>query len=241
LESFLQKLFYGKLGEPMIKRLPLFIFLLFISQAYSIAGFGINLNQTMYSVDSEDNSIDNVGSYGYEKISGGIGFGGYFYIDAIPFIDLDLELNGFGTTYDYYIIINGGKTNYSLPFGSLSGYLTMKKKIFQLKIPLLAKAKFTAGAGINHQIYQSVPNPSDLEVLIGAELTGSSSVPTADALIEFVKDNTDSVTGFHIQTGLQFKLLMLDSFIYYRYVFVEDMIPGAGEFGSLNLRIGMGF
>ena len=223
----------------MTKRLSPFILILFISQAYSIAGFGLNLNQTIYSVDREDNSIGNIGSYGHEKISGGIGFGGYLYIDAIPFIDLDLEFNGFGTTYDYYVTIGPNTTNYSFPFGSLSGYLTIKKKIFQLKIPFLAKTKFTAGAGINHQIYKSVPNQSDLATL---GITSSSSSPlTEKALIAFIKDNTDSITGFHLQTGVQFKLLMLDSFLYYRHVFADDMIPGIKGFGSLNFRLGIGF
>ena len=157
----------------MTKRLSPFILVLFISQAYSIAGFGLNLNQTMYSVDAEENSPNNFISYGHEKISGGVGIGGYLYIDAIPFIDLDLEFNGFGTTYSYYV----GTTNFSLPFGSLAGYLTMQKKIFQLKIPFLAKAKFTAGAGLNHQIYKSLPNESDLVALIGS----ANTAPLEDA------------------------------------------------------------
>ena len=223
----------------MKKRLSISIFFLFISQAYSLAGFGLNLNQTMFGVDEKTNSIGTIGSYGYEKISGGNGLGGYLYIDAIPFINIDLEFNGFGTTYNYSVTIDQTQTttSYSLPFGSLSGYLTMQKKIFQLKIPLLAKAKFTAGAGLNHQIYKSFPNESDLVALIGS----ASTPPSEDALIDFVKDNTNSVTGFHIQTGLQFKLLMLDSFLYYRQVFADDVIPSAKGFGSLNLRIGMGF
>ena len=213
------------------------IFLLFISQAYSLAGFGLNLNQTMFGVDEKTNSIGTIGSYGYEKISGGNGLGGYLYIDAIPFIDIDLEFSGFGTTYNYSVTIDQTQTSYSLPFGSLSGYLTLQKKIFQLKIPLLAKAKFTAGAGLNHQIYKSLPNESDLVALI----VSPSTAPSEDALIDFVKDNTNSVTSFHIQTGLQFKLLMLDSFLYYRQVFADDVIPDAKGFGSLNIRLGMGF
>ena len=55
------------------------------------------------------------------------------------------------------------------------------------------------------------------------------------------KDNYLSSSGFHIQGGLQFKLLMLDSFLFYRHVIAEDVIPGAKGFGSLNLRLGMGF
>ena len=221
----------------MKKIFSISIFLLLISQAYSLAGFGLNLNQTMFGVDEKTNSIGTIGSYGYEKISGGNGLGGYLYIDAIPLIDIDLEFSGFGTTYNYSVTIDQTTTSYSLPFGSLSGYLTLQKKIFQLKIPLLAKAKFTAGAGLNHQIYKSVPNESNLVALIGS----ASTAPSEDALIDFVKDNTESVTGFHIQTGLQFKILMLDSFLYYRQVFADEVIPDAKGFGSLNLRLGMGF
>ena len=71
------------------------------SQVFAIAGFGLNLNQTMFSIDAKTNSIGTIGSYGYDAISGGNGLGGYLYIDAIPFIDLDLEFSGFGTSYDY--------------------------------------------------------------------------------------------------------------------------------------------
>ena len=218
--------------------LPLFII---SSQMFAIAGFGLNLNQTMFSVDAKTNSIGTVGSYGYDAISGGIGLGGYLYIDAIPFVDLDLEFSGFGTTYDYLLTISGNSTTYSLPYGSLSSYLTLQKKVLKLSIPLLAKAKLTIGAGLNNQIYKSVPDQSDLEILIGSGLTSSSTAPTTDALIDFVKETTDNKIGFHIQTGIQFKLLMLDSFLYYRQVFADNVILDGKGFGSLNLRLGMGF
>ena len=208
---------------------------------FAIAGFGLNLNQTMFSVDAKTNSIGTVGSYGYDAISGGIGLGGYLYIDAIPFVDLDLEFSGFGTTYDYLLTISGNSTTYSLPYGSFAGYLTLQKKVLKLSIPLLAKAKLTVGAGLNNQTYKSVPDQSDLEILIGSGLTSSSTAPTTDKLIEFVKENTDSANGFHIQTGIQFKLLMLDSFLYYRQVFADNVILDGKGFGSLNLRLGMGF
>ena len=72
-------------------------------------------------------------------------------------------------------------------------------------------------------------------------LENASASPDADKLKDFIKDNTKSVNGFHIQTGGQFKLLMLDSFLYYRQVFADNVIPDAKGFGSLNLRLGMGF
>jgi len=41
-------------------------------------------------------------------------------------------------------------------------------------------------------------------------------------------------------TGLQFKLLMIDTFLIYRHTFVDDVIPGASSFGTLNMRLGLG-
>ena len=60
-------------------------------------------------------------------------------------------------------------------------------------------------------------------------------------LIDFLKDNQVKTNGFHIQSGLQFKILMLDTFLFYRHTFAKDVIPGQDHFGSLNLRMGMGF
>ena len=216
--------------------LPIFVL---SSQVFAIAGFGLNLNQSQFSVDAKTTSLGEFGSYGYDKFGGGIGVGGYLYIDAIPFVDLDLEFSVFGSNYDYLLTIGNDTKSYSVPYGSLAGYVTLQKKVLKLSIPLLAKAKLTVGAGINNQTYKSIPDQSDLESLGVTSLT--SDLPTLDKLVDYVKENTESKKGFHIQTGVQFKLLMLDSFLFYRQVIVDDVIPGAKGFGSLNLRLGMGF
>ena len=77
--------------------------------------------------------------------------------------------------------------------------------------------------------------------VMGGDDNLKSGTLDTDELIKYLKDNKVSSTGFHIQTGVQFKLLMLDSFLYYRQVFTDDVIPSAKGFGSLNLRLGMGF
>jgi len=62
-----------------------------------------------------------------------------------------------------------------------------------------------------------------------------------DKLVEFVKDNKVDINGYHVQAGLQFKLLMLDSFLIYRLTFGEfEDVFDAKSFGSLNLRLGFG-
>ena len=221
----------------LIKSLiPLFII---ISQVFAIAGFGLNLKQPQFSVDAKTTLLGDFGSYGYDEFGGGIGVGGYLYIDAVPFVDLDLEFSAIRTNYDYRLTIGDVTKSYSVPYGSLAGYVTLQKKVFKLSIPLLAKAKLTVGAGLNSQTYKSIPDQSDLESLGVSSLT--SDLPTLDKLVDYVNEKTDNKIGFHIQAGLQFKLLMLDSFLFYRQVIVDDVIPGAKGFGSLNLRLGMGF
>ena len=216
--------------------LPIFIL---SSQVFAIAGFGLNLNQSQFSVDAKTTLLGEFGSYGYDEFGGGIGVGGYLYIDAVPFVDLDLEFSALWSNYDYRLTIEDVTKSYSVPYGSLAGYVTLQKKVFKLSIPLLAKAKLTVGAGLNSQTYKSIPDQSDLASLGVISLT--SDLPTLDKLIDYVNEKTENKNGFHIQAGLQFKLLMLDSFLFYRQVIVDDVIPGAKGFGSLNLRLGMGF
>ena len=79
-----------------------------------------------------------------------------------------------------------------------------------------------------------------MEAVMGTGNLGTGTLDT-DKLISYLKDNKVSSTGFHIQIGVQFKLLMLDSFFYYRQVFADKVIPDAKGFGSLNFRLGMGF
>ena len=61
-----------------------------------------------------------------------------------------------------------------------------------------------------------------------------------DDFIDFVKENKIDKTGFHIQGGLKFQLMMLDAFLFYRQTFgdFEDVLD-AKTIGGLNFRVGM--
>jgi len=76
---------------------------------------------------------------------------------------------------------------------------------------------------------------------LGGNLGANPMSLSENDLIDFLKDNQVKTNGFHIQSGLQFKILMLDTFLFYRHTFAKDIIPGQDHFGSLNLRMGMGF
>ena len=220
--------------------------LIIISQVFAIAGFGISANQSLFNVDASTSDLtlpdgSKVGSFSSSKYSNGYGLGGYLYIDVIPFIDIDIEGNSIISRYDFSFANPVDTLKKQIITGALSGYITAQKKLFKLSIPLLAKVKLTAGAGINFNISPPVIDQTMLESIIPTGSDVSNGTVDTKALIEYIGDNKNSSTGFHIQTGLQFKILMLDSFLFYRQVIADDVIPGAKGFGSLNLRLGMGF
>ena len=222
-------------------------FCILTTQVFAIAGFGLHLDRSMYSVAESTTPLTvggvDVASITQHGFDNGYGIGGYLYVDAIPVVDLDIEVIMLVSPYDFSFIQNDVVAVDKEQFGwvSGSGYFTLQKKLFKLSIPLLAKAKLSAGAGMN--VHSSIPMISQdmmASVMGGEDNLASGSLDT-DELITYLKDNKVSDTGFHIQTGLQFKILMLDSFLYYRQVFADNVIPDAKGFGSLNLRLGMGF
>ena len=224
--------------------LPIFIL---SSQVFAIAGFGLNLNKSMYSVAESTSllTVENVevATITQHEFENGVGIGGYLYIDAIPMVDLDIEGSLIISPYKFSFN-NAALTSIDKQqFGwvDASGYITLQKKLLKLSIPFLAKAKLTAGAGVNSHSSTPMVDQKMMETVMGGAGNLESGTLDTDELIKYLKDNKVSSTGFHIQAGLQFKLLMLDSFLFYRQVIADDVIPGAKGFGSLNLRLGMGF
>jgi len=217
------------------------------SQVFAIAGFGLNLNKSMYSVAESTSSLKfeniEVATITQHEFENGLGIGGYLYIDAIPMVDLDIEGSLIISPYKFSFN-NAALTSIDKQqFGwvDASGYITLQKKLLKLSIPFLAKAKLTAGAGVNSHSSTPMVDQKMMETVMGGAGNLESGTLDTDELIKYLKDNKVSSTGFHIQAGLQFKLLMLDSFLFYRQVIADDVIPGAKGFGSLNLRLGMGF
>ena len=108
-------------------------------------------------------------------------------------------------------------------------------------IPLLAKAKLFYGGGYNMHTVTPLMSMDLMKSALGGNLGANPMSLSENDLIDFLKGNQVKTNGFHIQSGLQFKILMLDTFLFYRHTFAKDVIPGQDHFGSLNLRMGMGF
>ena len=228
----------------MKKILSLFTFLLFISQAYSIAGFGLQVGQSMFSVEENSPTMSNelllLTNGAFENANN---IGGYLYLDVIPVVDIEVDFSAQANTYNIQFENDSGPMD-PLDFGwaSTDLYFTVRKKLFGFKIPFIAKAKLFAGGGYNTHTTTPLASEDMITDLLGGDINNDVS-NLDNSLEDYLSDSDNYLTssGYHLQGGLQFKLFLLDTFVFYRQVFVEDVIPDAKGFGSLNLRIGMGF
>ena len=215
------------------------------NSAFALVGFGLQLGQSMFSVDE---SFPNTGSELITLTNGAFensfNFGAYLYVDAIPFIDLEVDFNASFNGYDIDFENAFGPMR-TIPFGWLSTnmYFTARKEIIGFSIPLLAATKVHAGGGINTHMTTPIANVDMVTELLGGDLLNADPSALDQNLEDYLtnEDNYLESTGIHVQAGLQFKILMLDSFLNYRYTIAKDVVPGAKGFGALNLRVGLGF
>ena len=216
------------------------------NSASALIGFGLQVGQGMFSVAE---SFPETGNpriiLANGAFDGSFNLGGYLYVDAIPFIDLEVDFNFSGNTYDIDFKNNSSVDMPTIPFGwaSASTYFTARKEIIGFSIPLLAATKVHAGGGINTHLTTPIANVAMVTNLLGGDLLNADPSALGENLEDYLtnEDNYLESTGIHVQAGLQFKILMLDSFLNYRYTIAKDVVPGSKGFGALNLRVGLGF
>ena len=219
------------------------------SGIFAIAGVGVSGNQSLFSVSSSQSPllVDNplgdpleVGSFTHHGFDNGFGFGGYLYLDVIPVIDLDVEFNFVGNTYEFSFE-NPITTIDKEQFGFVSGntYITIQKSLFDLGIPFLARANLYAGLGGNRHFSTPMINQEMLEAVVAGNDLQTGELDE-EALKDYLVDNVTDATGFHVQAGLQMSVLTFDVFAYYRHTIAKDVMPGNSSFGSFNVRFGFG-
>ena len=214
----------------------------------AIGGLGLQLGQGMVTVGAMESNKDlivyetvvSTATMTTTEFSNPYVIGGYIYIDAIPFIDLEADINIVGQKYDFGFNNPVPIGPYEFGWASSSAYLTIRKTAFKLGIPILAKAKLFYGGGYNQHMATPLMTIDLMEEMMGGDLGANPTDISEEDLIEFLDENKIESSGIHVQAGLQFKVLMLDSFLFYRHTFATDLVPDADAFGSLNFRIGLG-
>ena len=214
----------------------------------AIGGLGLQFGQGMVTVGATESNRDlmfyetvvGTATMTTTEFSNPYVIGGYIYIDAIPFIDLEADINIVGQKYDFGFNNPIAIGPYEFGWASSSAYLTIRKTAFKLGIPILAKAKLFYGGGYNQHMVTPLMTIDLMEEMMGGDLGTDPTNISEEDLIEFLDENKIESSGIHVQAGLQFKVLMLDSFLFYRHTFAKDLVPDADAFGSINLRLGFG-
>ena len=211
------------------------------SSALGVVGFGVQGGQSIFTVASSISSVDGA-NLTISEFANPFSGGGYLYIDVIPVIDLEADFSISLKNYTFqFSNLEGAIGPYDFGWADFSIYLSAGKKIVGIGIPLLAKAKLFYGGGYNMHTVTPLMNLDLMESVLEGNIEEADHTNLSENdLINFLKDNQVKSNGFHIQSGFQFKVLVLDTFIFYRHTFAKDIVPGQYHFGSLNLRIGYG-
>jgi len=231
------------------------LYLLPIS-VFAIGGLGLSVGQATFTVDasSSDLTIEGIGKVGqidHHGFENGFSIGGYLYLDIIPVVDLDIEVNGMANVYDFSFYNDAmmdlagvaKPDTFGFAYAAANTYITIQKPVFKLGIPFLAKAKLYAGAGFNQHVATPLIDQEMMESFV-VDADGNADLQNGEfdeeALKTWMEDNAIKATGLHFQAGLQFRLLTFDLFAYYRYTIAKDIVPENNGFGSVNLRLGLG-
>ena len=232
----------------MKKMLSVLVMVLAPSYAFALAGFGIQVGSDLSKLNpysySEGSGITEVNVNTYEMKSNPGSFGGYAFVDLFGFaLEAEGEIGGGKYEFDF--------TNEYLPemekipfvWGRASYSFTLKKNIMDISIPFLAKAAINAGGGfgshaatkrVNVDMVRSI---FDQEDLANVQLDESE---IESLLEEFLtnKDNWEEASGLHLQAGVRFKVLVLDTHINARYNLAKDIYTGTPGWMQLMFKVG---
>ena len=234
----------------MKKMLSLFMVVLVPSFAFALAGFGIQVGSDLSKLGSysysEGSGITEVTINTYEMETNPGSFGGYAFVDLFGFA-LEAEGEFAGGKYDFDF------TNEFLPemedkipflWGRASYSFTLKKNIMDISIPFLAKAAINAGGGFGSHAATKRVNVGMVRNILGEEdlanvELGQDQIETL--LEDFLtnKENWQEASGLHLQAGLRFKVLVLDTHINARYNLAKDIYTDKA--GWLQLMFKLGF
>jgi len=224
--------------------------LILSSQVFAIAGFGAygDFDLLKYPKGSSGD-LDNYGVK-YNGFDNAKGFGFLFYIDALPIIDLEADIEFVGNLYEYTpYLLGNAQPSQELPWGRVSTYITIRKEILGLSIPLLAKAQLYGGLGINkhkvipimtEEVIKEAFDADDLAAALNSFGEDADPDQAATDLAKSMLDNVEDVSGFHLQAGIRGKLLMFNAFANARYTIAKDVIPDKSGYPSIWVGLALG-
>lgn len=233
----------------MKKMLSVLIIAMLPSYAFALIGFGIQAGIDQSKLDAynktEGSGLTPVTVNSFAMESNPAGIGAYAFVDLFGFAlegEADFAYGQYkfkleNEFYDDNNIMN------PIPFVWVrtSYAVTLKKNIMDLSIPFLAKAALNAGGGFGAHFATPRADLDLVKGVFGDDLVSLNISEDAikENLIDYFKDNMVEASGLHLQAGLRFKVLMLDTHLNARYNLAKDVY--ADKSGFLQLMFKMGF
>lgn len=225
-----------------VKYFGIFITILMMySNLFAIAGIGLYGNYDMFSYPTQLDDQNGL-TVNSDSFDNAFGVSGFIYVDFLP-IDIELSGEKVGNVYNFQTDpgIKPGK----FPWGRTSVYGTIRKKVIGLGIPLLAKAQLNVGGGVNGHWVTPPLTVGFFEEAFGVVAENAleqdfSSTSRVKTLADYVKENYKEAIGFHVQAGIQAKVLVMNLFVTARYTLAKDVIKDASGFPSFWVGIAYG-
>jgi hypothetical protein len=251
----LRKIISQKLqGDKMKKFLVVLTLAMLPSSAFAIIGFGIQGGQDFAKLDAysytEGEGLTAVTVNSFEMETNPAGIGTYAFVDLFGFA-LEGEADFAFGKYQFEFV-NALSTLGPIDFGwfRASYAVTLKKNIMDFSIPFLAKTALNAGVGFGSHVSTPRANVGMVKEIFGLDDLSAIDVmaPIGDTgedleenLVTYLKDNAIETSGLHLQAGLRFKVLMLDTHLNLRYNLAENVYDGSTGFAQIMFKMGFAF
>ena len=227
----------------MKKLLMVLIFAMLPSSVFALIGFGFQAGQDMSKLGpySHSEGLVSINSLEMETNPGSIG--AYAFVDLFGYA-LEAEADFAAGTYDFTFdnpVSSIEPMNFGWARGSYS--VTLKKNLMDISIPFLAEAALNAGAGFGSHASTPRVSVGMVKELFGEDLTSVDAlgVGMEDELIDYLGDNLIEASGLHVQGGVRFKLLMLDTHLNLRYTMAKNVYDGSNGFMQMIFKTGFAF
>lgn len=222
---------------------PLFVITVLIpaNRAYAIAGIGLYYNTDAVSVAGGTDGASPI-SLTRDGFDGTIGGGLFVYIDAIPFVDIEVSFEAAVNQYQFSFGNEFSELG-PIDFGwaRASQYYTLRRKLVGFGVPILGGVQLYAGGGYNKHSSSPLASLDMVEGLLGDLTSSFDTSALEENLISYIKENKIDASGLHIQAGMQMKILTFSGFVNYRITMAKEVVPDAKSFSSLWAGLAFGF
>ena len=227
----------------MKKLLMVLIFAMLPSSVFALIGFGFQAGQDMSKLGPYSHSEGLVSINSLEMGTNPGNFGFYAFVDLFGYaLEGEVDLGGgfYEFTFDNPINSLGP---IEFPWARVSTVFTLKKNLMDISIPFLAEAALNAGAGFGSHASTPRVSVGMVKELFGEDLTSvdASGVGMEDKLVTYLGDNLIEASGLHVQGGVRFKLLMLDTHLNLRYTMAKNVYDGSNGFMQMIFKTGFAF